>query len=233
MLALSGCTAGDETPQGGTREQKDAAAPSYFDVVTTSDGSMLMGNHGLQAFLAANVGETIDLNVLVYRGHESARTGIVNPGTGYGAAKGTTALTLPDDELGDTPYFTIVADSAVLPVETESQSGDAFVPLRGTVSVSETSGDLGAALELTLEKKPETPKTTDEKLCNADDTEQKLTESARSLASDITGYDPTRAQWHESPRLWWAVKSSAKTLIDSNGEAMGDAMSVACEEYWG
>lgn len=240
LLALAGCgpearpqvpppgTSGDATAHTADPVEEPAATPpEYRDTLNTDSGEELLGNGRFREFLAEHDGQVVTLDVAVYRNRPQ---GDVAPAPAYGGPDGHWAVTLPDDS-ADEPaaYFTFTVAEELFSHET-----DGWVPLVGefTVTATESTDAPVFALEAVGDTPAPRPVASDEERCTSETVETDLYAGAEHLAGDSGAYAAVQEQWDATPRIWWAVKSTAATIASSNGQEYGDALSQVCGEHW-
>lgn len=127
---------------------------------------------------------------------------------------------------GEDNFLTLNVPEAALAIG-DIEEQDALSTLRGEFSVEPSSGsDVDYVLTLTGDV-PEA-ETADEQRCSTEG--EALIADAETLADDPASYATIRERWADSPRLWWAVKTTAHSLAEYGDTT--DSMATACSIYW-
>ncbi|WP_026930641.1 hypothetical protein [Glycomyces tenuis] len=223
-LALAGC-AGEEPPDGAetTAAEADGASPTAEP--TESEPEVFRESMGL---FRATDPATAELDALLSTGQEvaldltlSIEAEIIE--TTDGAAGGVDLWFFFDG--GEDEFLTVnVPEDALALGGTEGQ--DYLSTLRGVFSV-EASGEAGVDYTLTSTGDIAEFEARDEERCGEED---EFVADAETLADDPAAYEMVRERWADSPRLWWAVKSTAHSLAEYGD--VGDFMATACSIYW-
>ncbi len=239
VLMLAGCGSGSqpqhEPPEPTVEEvttpsppPEPAAEPArYRDTVNTDSGAELLGNDRFREFLAEHDGESVVLDVVVFRNRAQ---GDMAPAPVYAGRDGDWAVTLPDGPVDHGgAYFTFTVAEELFPHEIGE-----WVPLVGefTITATEATGAPVFMLEATGDAVEPSPVPGDEARCTSETVEPDVYAAAERLAQDSRSYPTVQEEWNDAPRLWWAVKSTADIIESSDGREYGDALSRVCGDYW-
>lgn len=203
--------------------ESTAAEPITFrdtlDLVTEGDP----GADELFAALDASQGDVLQLDLVLQRPFEP---GMLDYRSNPDETRVNVVASAPETDI-----FSMVVAADVVDMATDVE----WFRVSGQFSVEPREDEHGVSTVFVLTELERTIPSaeTDEELCAADDTELRIVEDARRLVAEPQEYEALRAAWIDSPRLWWAVKSTAENLVVSEGTASGDGVTVACEEFWG
>lgn len=219
-VASGSPTASDKPETVESREPSVQAAP-YRDTLDTNEpgfGGLALYDQ-LTELVAAD--HRMAFDIVFYRSSETGGDITLNGEQ--------VQLSLPYSAADGTPsYFSILADKEVLDYENDGE----WLELRGSFRAAQTDPD-SRTFELTQVEQLPSSEWKDEERCQAIDTiEEQVYSAAKILdGAKAAEYDQIRAEWVDSPQVWWAVKSTSALIADSNGEAYGDYLSQVCGDY--
>lgn len=228
VLAFTGCTGEDPgtesdaaaTDAGETTPTQEAGAEPEPEVFRESVGLFRATDPATAELVELLDTGSVALDLTLFIEEEVVETTVPVDG-----AADSVNLWFFFDE-GEDGFLTLnVPETALAIGDVEEQ--DAFSTLRGAFSVEASSGsDVDYVLTLTGEV-PEA-ETADERRCGTDG--EALLADAETLVDDPAAYATIREHWADSPRLWWAVKATARSLAEYGD--VSDSMATACSLYW-